>query len=120
MVKNFVRTIFLMALTLSLAACGTTDHRSIPERASDFTKHVLVQDPCPYGTIDGTEKMGTSSDSYYRYSARSTDRGGQIRYEELGFSQSGFKDTKCAPKPKGVKVPQAPITTPPAKSEVKK
>jgi hypothetical protein len=102
---------FALALitALLLQACGTTDHRSIPERASNFTRHVLAQDPCPNGTIEGSEKLGASTDSYYRYSARSTDRGGQVRYEELGFNQTGFKDVKCAPKSKEVKTsPTAP------------
>ncbi len=85
---------FVAAILVSGCASSYT-HKSLPERASDFTKEALSHDGCPYGPIQGSTKMGTETDSLVE-TYQSNRRGHEtvVRYK-----QSGYRDTACATEP---------------------
>lgn len=99
---------FGIFFTLSLALLGgcasNYAHKSLPNRASEFTKEALSYDGCPYGRVPGTAKMGTKTDSLVE-SYQSSRYGSEavIRYK-----QEGYLDTECATEPPRQKQPRAP------------
>jgi hypothetical protein len=81
-----------------LAGCASGPQKSIPAQAAELTKEALSYDGCPYGVVEGSEKMGTKTDSRYEYYHNSHARTGPV--SEFRFMQRGYSDVTCAKKPK--------------------